>query len=185
MRSIVFDSESWSPDGNTIAFGMVTDEGHFRNDLFTVQVSDGSMQRITNYGWSEVNKTAWLKDGSGLMLIAGEKESHPSVSHSQIWHVGFPGGEVHKLTADLSSYRAVLNLSDDSLLTTELRQMNNIWIAPADNLGDAKQVTFGSFGIRDRSSQTVKRRSSGLRIQSLSTQLGLGSLRNSAWPEIP
>jgi len=43
----------------------------------------------------------------------------------------------------------VLNLSDDSLLTTELRQMNNIWVAPADNLGEAKQVTFGSFGKYD------------------------------------
>jgi DNA-binding winged helix-turn-helix (wHTH) protein len=144
VSSFGSESISWSPDGNAIAVGAKTDDQKRRDEVFIVQVTDGSVRRLTNYGWKEVIKTAWIDDGSGLLLVAQEKDSHTSVSYSQIWHVTFPEGEIRQLTHDLSSYRSVLDASKDAFLSVELRQTNNIWVAPSDDLGQARQVTFGT-----------------------------------------
>lgn len=51
----------------------------------------------------------------------------------------------------LNTYNSDISFSDEtkSLLTIEHRQLNNVWVAPSDNLGQAKQITFGSFGKYD------------------------------------
>ncbi|MDQ4120586.1 MAG: winged helix-turn-helix domain-containing protein [Acidobacteriota bacterium] len=142
-------SLSWSPDSKQLAFSMASDESGLRQDVSVAQISDGSTRQITNYGWGEINRIAWLADASGLMLIAPDKTPWASVPHSQIWHVDLPGGAARKVTNDLSSYRSSLNISNNVLMTIELRQSNNIWIAPADDLNQIKQVTFSSFGKYD------------------------------------
>jgi Tol biopolymer transport system component len=74
-----------------------------------------------------------------------------SVIYEQIWSVSYPGGEAYKVTADLSNYNTALNLSNNlsSLLSIEYRQTMNIWAAPANDLTQSKQITFGSFGKND------------------------------------
>lgn len=151
IHRFIFGSLSWSPDGNKIAYSAIADETAMKQNLYAIRVSDGSVEQITKDGWSEITKTAWLKDGSGLMMLAESFGYWDSIFHEQIWHVSYPGGETSKITSDLSNYNAALGLSNDSsaLLTTDYRQMMNIWVAPADDLTNAKQVTFGSFGRND------------------------------------
>ena len=149
IRSIGSESISWSPEGASIAIAASGDGGNGFDEAFIVQVADGSLRRITNHGWKEIIKTAWIDDGSALLLVAEDKSSNTSVSYSQIWHVALPGGNAKQLTSDLSSYRSVLNSADRSFLTVELRQMNNIWVAPSDDLSAIRQVTFGTFGRYD------------------------------------
>ncbi len=69
----------------------------------------------------------------------------------RVFHVEIPGGKLRELTTDRSSYSLSLDTSENSasLLTIEHRQLNNIWIAPADNLSAAQQITFSSFGKYD------------------------------------
>ena len=148
-RSIGSESISWSQDGSMVAFGATVEDNVPRYELFIVTTADGSVKQVTTYGWKELIKTAWTDDGSGVLMVAQEKDVNTAVSYSQIWHVSFPGGEARQLTHDLSSYRSVLNASDNAFLSVELRQMNNIWVAPSDDLSKAKQVTFGTFGKYD------------------------------------
>jgi Tol biopolymer transport system component len=63
--------------------------------------------------------------------------------------VSLPKGDVKQLTHDLSSYRSVLNASGEAFLTVELRQTNNVWVAPWNDLSALRQVTFGTFGRYD------------------------------------
>ncbi len=149
IRSVGLESLSWSPDGKAIAIGAAAVEGQPPDELFIVQTTDRSIKQVTSYGWKEVIKTAWSDGGKSILLVAQEKDSNTSVSYSQVWQVSIADGLVTQLTNDLSSYRSVLNTANDSFLSVELRQMNNIWVAPSEALDRATQVTFGTFGKYD------------------------------------
>jgi Tol biopolymer transport system component len=127
----------------------MADDGTSHEQVFVLNVSDGSFRPVTTYGWKEVIKTTWIDGGKALLLLAQEKDSHTSVSYSQVWRVSLIKDDVVQITNDLSSYRSVLNAFDRSFLTVELRQMNNIWVAPYSDLKKASQVTFGTFGKYD------------------------------------
>ena len=85
---------------------------------------------------------AWLRDGSGLLVIAVEDVASPS----QIWYVSYPGGEAHRITNDLSDYQDITLTADSSaLVTVQSEQVSNIWAAPSENHSPASQITTGKL----------------------------------------
>ena len=138
---------SWSPDGSMIALGASPEDNQTVTGLFLLPVAGGELKPLTRPIWREIGRIAWLKDGSGIMGIAasaGTKEER------QIWLATYPSGEVRRITNDLSNYDLVLSVASDSnVLTTAHQQINNIWLAPADNLVNARQLTFGSLNRGD------------------------------------
>jgi Tol biopolymer transport system component len=86
---------------------------------------------------------SWLYDGSGVIVVAVEK----GFILPQLWLISYPGGDVHRLTTDLSLYGLTTSaLNDDSILSVAGMNQSNIWLASASDLADAKQITFGSPG---------------------------------------
>ncbi len=146
-----FESASWSPDGQVIAFAARIDQNATRQNLYTARVTDGHVEQITDNGWAEIRRTAWLNDGSGLLILAQPFGFWDSVFYEQIWHVSYPAGTVSKVTTDLSNYSTALGMTGkaSALLSIEYRQMMNIWVASADDPSHARQVTFSSFGRND------------------------------------
>jgi len=139
---------SWSPDGSMIALAMNPENDQAAAGIFLLQVASGELRPLTGATWREISRLAWLKDGSGILATAA---SPGHLENRQIWLAACPGGEVHRITNDLNSYDIGLSVSSDSnyLLTTEFQQMNNIWLAPADDLIRAKQLTFGALNRFD------------------------------------
>lgn len=150
-EAVVFNTLSWSPDGRRLAFSKSKDMKSLGNDLVIVEIASGKIQLIENEIWRDTAKTVWLKDGSGIIAHAVKHDSWTSVPQYHLFQVEVPGGTTREITNDLSSYDSSLDLSQksDALLTIVHRQLNNIWVAPADNLSAAKQITFGSFGKYD------------------------------------
>lgn len=148
-ETFVFNSISWSPDGNRLAFSKLKDAKSLGNDLAILEISSGKVDVIKSEIWRDTAKTVWLKDGSGVIANAVKYDSWTSVPQFHVFHIEIPSGNAHQITNDLSSYGSSLDLSQNAILTIEHRQLNNIWIAPADNLGAAKQITFGAFGKYD------------------------------------
>jgi DNA-binding winged helix-turn-helix (wHTH) protein/Tol biopolymer transport system component len=158
-RSLVPGTISWSPDGDRIAVSVLKDGRTYFNEIAVVEILTGEITRINLKNWREITKTAWLNDGSGVVVTAIEESSHSSVPQYRIVHVSYPGGETHEITTDTSNYGAswhndagvTLSLSADSglLLAVEHRQLSNVWVAPADDLSAARQITFSSFGRYD------------------------------------
>jgi Tol biopolymer transport system component/DNA-binding winged helix-turn-helix (wHTH) protein len=140
-------SISFSPNGQTLAFAVWRDETN--QDVYTAQIETGELRQITEQSFDEINRTVWTADGGGLILTARGTHVRSGVPQFRVWSIALTSGETRQITSDLSSYRNALGLSKDALLTIEHRQMNNIWVAPAENPGQAKQITSGSFGRYD------------------------------------
>jgi Tol biopolymer transport system component len=136
---------AWSPDGTTIAVGAATSEDGSSSEIFTVNVADGAMKPLTSQAWYEILGLVWQTDGSGLIVAARERSSSAS---SQLWQVSFSGGEAHRFVADLNLYGSSLSLPSggSDLLAVQVQQQSNVWVAPADDLSAAKQITFASIG---------------------------------------
>src|SRR2546430_925679 len=89
---------AWSPDGQTItcpAGGFIG--GDYRS-VAVIQASDGSSRPLTSHRWTDVQRVAWLSDGSGVITTAQEGQG----GQYQIWRNSYPGGEAPPLTTDLS-----------------------------------------------------------------------------------
>ncbi|MCA1639893.1 MAG: LpqB family beta-propeller domain-containing protein, partial [Acidobacteria bacterium] len=110
-QSFIFDTISWSDDGNRLALSGVGDGETIGNDILTAEISTGEIKRIVNENWREIAKTAWLKDDSGLIVTAIESSSWSSVPQFHVLRVEIPSGKTREITTDRSSYDSSLNLS--------------------------------------------------------------------------
>lgn len=138
---------SWSPDGKNIAVGASSDENGNTREVFMAAVETGALTPLTNLGWSGIRALHWSHDGNGLFAVAGENDGR---WESQIWHISYPDGAARRIVTDLNLYGAVLGLSrdDSKLLVFQTQHYSNIWVAPAENLSAAKQITFELLGKR-------------------------------------
>ena len=135
---------AWSPNGAHIA--VVATPKPDSDQLYLVDVASQSTRPLTSRNWRKLDGITWLKDGSGMVFVAVEKNS----LYAQLWFVSFPGGEVQPVFSDLNNYNYATSVADDnSLLALQGSNQSNIWVAPAANLGAAKQVTFSSPGRND------------------------------------
>lgn len=141
-------SPSWSPDRSTIAVAAATKETGETYELFVVNVADGSIAPLTALSWVHITATTWLPDMSGIIVIGKEKGV---LDGFQLWNVSYPEGQVRRVLSDLDNYGSAISLSADgeSLATVQEQRITNVWVAPANDLGQAKQVTFSSIGRRD------------------------------------
>ena len=140
-NAFALGSPSWSPDGKSIASGVLNvEEGNTHSALVEVDVESGAERRITPERWAGVQAVAWLPDKSGLVFTATEM----GTPGSQIWHLSYPEGVVRKVTNDLNSYSSVRLTADASaLVTVQTEGEANIWVGPAGEAARAKQITSG------------------------------------------
>ena len=133
-----FGGVAWSPDGKRIAtIARASDSaGRFQN-VIEVPVEGGAERVLTSQRWYQIQRVAWLSDGSGLLITAAEKASD---AHSrQIWHLSYPGGAARKITNDLSGYASISLNSDSSILVAVQENMAmDIWVVPN---GEASRAT--------------------------------------------
>ena len=148
-KRFVGRTPAWSPDGSTIAVGAVSIDNGESNEIFGVRVSDGTIERITALEWKSIQRMSWFGDGGGLIVVAAAKNSWQQIA--QLWSVTYPTGEARKITSDLNSYGSVASLSadDSALLAVQGQTITSMWVAPATNFEQARQITFGAHARYD------------------------------------
>ena len=124
---------SWSPDGESIACPAGNTElAPDSMEVVEVRLKDGTEKPITRRKWRWVSEVAWLRDGSGLVLIGD----------GQIWRLSYPGGEASKVTNDLSIYTDISVTADTGVIgTVQSDRFCNIWVAPGGDAGRSRQIT--------------------------------------------
>lgn len=128
---------AWSPDGKHIVSGSYSPQDSLIR-LFRISVDGGHVEAIKSPPWLRVNGLAWLPDGSGLLLSGRDAVTQ----RSQIWQLGYPGGELKRVTNDLSNYLGVSLTSDGkSLLSIQHVRQVNIWAGDSREADTVRQVT--------------------------------------------
>src|SRR2546425_617107 len=129
---------AWSPDGQTITCPAGGFTGGGYRSVAVIQLSDGSARPLTSHRWNDVQRLAWLSDGSGVITTAQEERG----DQYQIWRISYPDGEAQTLTNELSDYRNVSLTADSSALVGVLYdRTSNIWVAPYGEWNSARQLT--------------------------------------------
>jgi Tol biopolymer transport system component/DNA-binding winged helix-turn-helix (wHTH) protein len=129
---------SWSPDGQSIATGVISLKGGYHGAVVIISVSDGRERPLTSHRWYQVAQVAWLSDGSGLLTVARES------SVAQIWHVSYPEGEARKVTSDLSDYLGVSLTADSrTLVTVQSNRSSTITFVPGKTPSVSRRSTAG------------------------------------------
>jgi Tol biopolymer transport system component len=130
---------AWSPKTNEIVIPV------YDGSLFTlaaINLADQRETKIASKRWSWIERLVWLRDGSGLVVIAREQKASPV----QIWFVSYPGGESKRITIDLNDYSSVTVTEDSkSLVTVESDQVSNVWVVPSDAVRKGVQITDTRF----------------------------------------
>lgn len=142
-ESIVYSSRetAWSEDGEWIACGraVVGPDGGRYSHLVAVKVKDGIERSLSNRNWASISRILWLKDEQGLIIVASEKAQ----AREQIWHI-IPGIAEQQISNDPQGFKGLSISSDGRLMmTTRVKDSMDIWVAPANNVAGAWQVTRG------------------------------------------
>jgi Tol biopolymer transport system component/DNA-binding winged helix-turn-helix (wHTH) protein len=128
----------WSPNGNYIVSVVGNPQGRDgSNSLIAVRLADGSETMFGGQAWSSVQQIAWLADSSGIIMTARDSPSAPR----QVWRVSFPGGEVRRITNDLSDYRGVSLTRDTGVIATVQTELSyHLWVMPGVETNKASRV---------------------------------------------
>ena len=146
-----FSDPAWSPDGKLLASVVGNSEGGKNKTLVTVQIADGKMQTILPERWHEIRQVAWLRATTDLVIAGGKEPNDPL----QLWRVQASSGTTTRITNDTNSYNRLSVAADGRLLAAmQVRQVTSFWTAPADDLSQAQQITFGAGGYRGKHSWT-------------------------------
>jgi eukaryotic-like serine/threonine-protein kinase len=135
---------AWSPDGKTIAVTLWELSNGQHPVLKVISVRDGTSRNLyVPTPGSTLGPPVWLPDGSGLLLSI--REGRPG-ARGQIWYVSYPDGGVRRFTNDPTDYSTCcMDLTRDgkTLAVMQDSPTADLWVAPARNLDDARQISSG------------------------------------------
>ncbi|HVE57609.1 MAG TPA: hypothetical protein VNB22_12320, partial [Pyrinomonadaceae bacterium] len=122
-----FGGMEWSPDGERLLVGgfkNVRETGQ-RSKLLTIELKDKKISEFAvEKNWHTLRMFKWLKNGTGILLIARATSSE----NSQIWYLDYPQGTVRQITSDTSNYGS-LSISSDggSIVATRVEIISSLW----------------------------------------------------------
>ena len=125
---------SWSPDGKFLSATV----NRVKNNKLTVQVvvvnsETGEQKIISDEDWISAGQTAWLKDGSGVVVIAYGAKS-PSLN-DEIWVVSNTNGKARFVTNGINGiYGISLNTESNSIVAVKSNKFACFLTAAVDNL---------------------------------------------------
>ena len=134
-----FLSPAWSPDGKTIAYGVVSPRAGTSSVLAAIPADGGPERRISSRLGALVGALLWMPDGNGLVATA-----NPQYPYFQLWYVTYPGGQARSITNDLNSYSGLsLNGDASALVTLQNETISHLWIVTPSDPGSGREISTG------------------------------------------
>jgi eukaryotic-like serine/threonine-protein kinase len=133
---------AWSPDGSMmVCVTETSDKNGFFMKLTELRLSDRREHDLVEKRWQEIGQTAWIPDGSAIILTGQDASS----GFLHLWRVSYPGGDLARITSDANDYRGVsLPASSDGLLTVQRQTLTSIFVGDKGDPGNPRPVTSGA-----------------------------------------
>jgi Tol biopolymer transport system component/predicted Ser/Thr protein kinase len=135
---------AWSPDGSTLAMGAGSVRNGFDAFMLVTDPAGSSQRVIDDPRWATLGASAWLPDGSGMLLIADTK--NPS-GISRPWLLDPLDGNATPLLADAnrySSYTLAVSSDNSRILVLQQNYAPSIWTLPLQNPAEARRIADGA-----------------------------------------
>jgi Tol biopolymer transport system component/tRNA A-37 threonylcarbamoyl transferase component Bud32 len=134
-EGIALHRVAWSLDGKTLAFVRRSSEPV----VTTVGVEGGPTKAVAGVHSLRVWDFTWLP-GSRHLVVAGFQSGSP-----QLYDVSLEGGEIRKITHDLSSYVGVRASADGkTLLALQYQVLTTIQVATPGKESEARSLSAGN-----------------------------------------
>ena len=121
-----FAGVDWSPDGERLVVGVFKDTGdpNRRMQVALASIATGNIEFLGGRYWYGIKNLEWLRDGSGVVMVAKSDLGE----NSQVWHMSYPGGEPRQITTDTSDYASVSVSGDGgTIVTTRVDMISSLW----------------------------------------------------------
>jgi len=127
---------AWSPDGRVVAvLGLDSPGGVTTEQVVAVDVATGAERALPGLSLTTRGLgPGWLDPGS--LVVSGAAED--GTPH-QLWRLSYPGGQLSRLTNDLSNYLGVSLTADrGSLVTGRSDVRAGVWVGDASGTSGAE-----------------------------------------------
>jgi Tol biopolymer transport system component len=135
---------TWSPDGKTVAVPVLGTGQETKWGLYVINVADGKFRQLLSAGERWVGRAVWLPDGKALVASVAET----ALGRGQLHVIAYPGGQMHRLTNDLSDYGPLLDRTRDgkALAAIQRVRISNVWNMAAGTQAEPRALTSGDAG---------------------------------------
>jgi len=129
---------AWSPDGSTIAIGVIDGPGQA---VALVDAATGALRVPGERRWSAAASAEWFPGGRELIVALRDA----GAAYTQIWRVDAASGAATSITRDLFNY-VDLGVSGDGRSVVAIAGLgeSTLWTAEADKLPAVEQATTGA-----------------------------------------
>lgn len=146
-----FNGGAWSPDGKTIAFGLIDLKDPLRRPctIVGIDVESGETRPISNEKWDNCFRLAWTHDGQGIVFIGTKQDEGFSTQRDQVYYLSIANGESRRLTTAGNRHQAEsLGVTvRDEILVVPFNRLSQIWAMDAG--GDSQSVVQITKGQAD------------------------------------
>jgi Tol biopolymer transport system component len=149
---------SWSPDGKTIAVGLLRPAPDFKATVTFFDAASGNRRDFFTLPYSILNSVAWLPDGRGV--VASGQDLRSSINQ-QVFLISYPDARLQRVTNDFYRYLGVsVSGGEEAIAAVRLTRLANIWLAdatgsPARPLTSTANPEESLFGIAVGGTDTV------------------------------
>ena len=135
---------AWSPDGKTIVC-VVYQPGDVLSRLVAVDAMTGKQTVLFESNGGLLDGTAWLPDGSGLLVLSWSRDSN--FTRRQILEVSPRDHTARAITHDINDYSDLSISADGRLLATVLNQNHfDFFVTPASDMNSGRVQQLTSSG---------------------------------------
>lgn len=125
---------SWSPDGKFLSATVFQRENNRTSvQVVVVNAETGEQKVVSHENWVSAGQTIWLKDGSGILVVAYGAKS-PSLS-DELWVVSYPDGKARFVASGINArYGISLNAESSTVVAVKSSKFACFLTAAVDNL---------------------------------------------------
>lgn len=138
---------AWSPDGKRIAIGLMSTERSITVcSIMGFDLSDGTVKPLSDEKWDSCHRSAWLRDGSGLVFIGTKFKEAITTRRDQIYYLSSASGSARRLTnsGDRHEPWSLGVTKANEILALPFSRISQIWtLDTGADAQTARQITTG------------------------------------------